>query len=234
MDVVTPEGVALELHLVGLGSRAIATVLDTLVQLTMLLAVSIALALIRPGEAVTLIVLALSTFSILYLYYVLFEAYAGGRTPGKRWSSIRVLCDDGRPIGIGESAVRNIVRLVDWLPLFYGVGAVSIMATKRNQRLGDLAAHTIVVREPRKVAVAATGIERPPGVLPAWDVAAIGADDMAAARTFLARRETLAAGARTELANRLAGGLAAKIPGVAPPVDPERFLETLVALKASR
>ena len=97
------------------------------------------------------------SFAIYFGYDVAFEVLANGRTPGKRWTGLRVLRDDGRPVDLLSSAIRNVVRLVDGLPLSYLPAMVSILVTQRNQRLGDLAASTIVVREPRKGEAAAAG-----------------------------------------------------------------------------
>ncbi len=240
IEIATPEGVALTLTLAGLGSRAIALMLDWLVRLPILFLVAVAFY----GSDLGNIVFVLAEFAAFYLYDVLFEAFGHGRTPGKRWTSLRVLRVDGRPEGIGAAAVRNVIRLVDGLPLLYVPGVVSIMATKRNQRLGDLAADTIVVREPKvpkkKAAQQANAqASALPAVavwLPAWDVTAVTQQDLVAVRTFLARRDNVATAAvRSELAQRLATGLAAKIPGAEPtPASPEPFLETVAALKSSR
>lgn len=243
----------LTLTLAGLGSRAIATLLDWLVRLLLLGAVALVVLVgihVATDSAPGVIVFTISEFVLFYLYDVLFEAYSGGRTPGKRWTSLRVLHADGRPVGLGAAAVRNIVRLIDGPPLLYLPGMVSIIATARNQRLGDLAAGTVVVREPRpqKPVKAKRRGRRggrgelppppPPAAapwLPAWDVTAITPEDLAAVRTFLGRREQVAAAARAELAQRLAAGVAAKIPGVGgAPSDPEQFLETVAALKSAR
>ena len=97
-------------------------------------------------------VMGVTFFSLLFVYPLAFELAAGGRTPGKRWSSLRVVCDNGSPVTFRASALRNLLRLVDMLPGLYLVGAIAIFATRSNQRLGDLAAGTIVVREPRAAA----------------------------------------------------------------------------------
>src|SRR6185295_6811110 len=114
---------------------------------------------------------SVATFLISFGYDVAFEVLANGRTPGKRWTGLRVLRDDGRPVDLLSSAIRNVVRLVDGLPLSYLPAMVFIIATKRNQRLGDLAASTIVVREPRKREAADAGfaayVPRAPAPVPA-------------------------------------------------------------------
>ena len=78
---------------------------------------------------------------------MLFEVLGGGRTPGKRWTGLRVVRSGGRRSRFTRSAMRNILRLIDILPGFYGVGMAVIFVTPHNQRLGDLAAGTLVVRD---------------------------------------------------------------------------------------
>ena len=78
---------------------------------------------------------------------MLFEVRSRGRTLGKRWTGLRVVRTGGRPVTFVPSCVRNVMRLVDFLPAFYAIGMLSIFVTPRNQRLGDLAAGTLIVRE---------------------------------------------------------------------------------------
>jgi uncharacterized RDD family membrane protein YckC len=245
ISIATPEGLALTLTLAGLGSRAIALMLDWCIRIPILAIVAV----VTWGSTIGAIVEIITAFLVIYVYDVLFEAYGGGRTPGKRLTSLRVMHTDGRPEGLGTAAVRNIVRLVDFLPSVYVIGCASIITTVKNQRLGDLAAGTIVVREPRALKAPKPRKEthrapppRPAPAphadgLPAWDVTGVTAGDLAAVRTFLERRDILTARARDDLAQRLAAGLAAKIPGVDGSLnstDPEHMLETVAALKQAR
>ncbi len=92
-------------------------------------------------------VLILFYFVLYFGYYAIFEIWWNGQTPGKRKVGIRVIKDDGRPLTPAESIGRNLMRIVDWLPFFYGVGIVSAFLTKGNKRLGDLVAGSLVVRE---------------------------------------------------------------------------------------
>ena len=80
-------------------------------------------------------------------YFALFEAFGNGRTPGKRVAKIRVIHQSGRGINFVEALARNLVRYVDYLPGVYGVGIVAIFLSRRNQRLGDMVAGTLVVRD---------------------------------------------------------------------------------------
>ncbi len=183
------------------------------------------------GIAVVIVIV----FLILFAYDVLFEVLASGRTPGKRWTGLRVVRAGGGRIDL-SSAVRNLVRLVDFLPTSYAVGIATILLTRHNQRLGDLAAGTLVVRERREAPRASPAApdlaarER----LASWDVSAISQEELHAVRHFLARRSSLAAPARAGLAAQLADGLRPKVAGAALVEVPERFLEDLALAKASR
>jgi hypothetical protein len=92
----------------------------------------------------------LVSFIFLWGYYIFFEMAWNGQSPGKRMAKLRVICVDGRPVTLPESLVRNLVRLVDFLPGFYGVGVVTMFIQPQSRRLGDLAAGTLVVHERSK------------------------------------------------------------------------------------
>ena len=174
--------------------------------------------------------------ALLFAYPVAFELGAGGRTPGKRWSNLRVVSDDGSPVTFRGSALRNVLRLVDILPALYLVGTIAIFATRNNQRLGDLAAGTLVVREPREAAVVSHApVEvAEPGELPAWDVSGLREAELVALRRFLERRDALDAAPRNLLARDLAKRLRPSVGGVGGDLPPERFLELIAALRRIR
>ena len=88
-------------------------------------------------------------FVLLWGYFIFFELTWNGQTPGKRAAGVRVLTSRGEPVTLVHTLVRNVLRIVDALPSFYMVGVISILVTRRSQRLGDLAAGTVVVRERR-------------------------------------------------------------------------------------
>src|SRR5262249_32763682 len=90
-------------------------------------------------------------FLIITFYHLFFELLWNGQTPGKRMFGIRVVQANGLPLTASSAIIRNLVRLFDFFPILYGIGLVSMFATKQTQRLGDLAAHTIVIRERRGV-----------------------------------------------------------------------------------
>jgi len=238
MRIATPEGVSLELSLAGLGSRFVALLADTLLQGVALGLLIVALVVADTGGFAFEAIVALAVFALLFVYPVAFELAAGGRTPGKRWSSLRVVCDDGSPLTFRSSALRNVLRLVDILPGLYLVGAIAIFATRANQSLGDLAAGTLVVREPRASAVVAQAAEpvepAEPGELPAWDVSGLRDAELAALRRFLERRSALDAVPRNLLARDLATRLRPSVGGVGTDLAPERFLELIAALRRIR
>lgn len=221
--------------LAGLGSRAIAGGVDLL--LKVLFVVPVLLVLLGLFEEDLAFAVIASLAGLLMIGYdVAFETLGGGRTPGKRWNGLRVVRSSGRPVDLLASAIRNVMRLIDGLLLSYVPTFVSILVTKRNQRPGDLAADTVVIRDRRAVdKVAPT--EAPPALQRSigatWDVSAIPADELATVRAFLERRDSLTGDARARLAVRLDGALRPRVAG-ADEADPERFLEILYEAKRAR
>jgi uncharacterized RDD family membrane protein YckC len=236
--IATPEGVELEVDLGGLGSRFLAEAIDWVLKGIIIGALSIVLFAIGSGVA-TAVFLVL-VFLIWFGYDVLFEVLANGRTPGKRLCGLRVVRSGGQPIGFVASSVRNLLRLVDGPLTSYLAGIVSIVVSKRNQRLGDMAADTLVVREPPAPADAPVWERKsappPPAANGAdqWDVSAISQEELAAVRQFLERRWTIEDGARRRLAWQLAEGLRPRVAGAPPELQGEKLLERLAAAKAAR
>jgi uncharacterized RDD family membrane protein YckC len=241
ITILTPEGVELELTLAGLGSRFVAVLVDTLLKTALLVALGLAFAGgvfgVEVGGGLLGALYLVLVFLVLFAYDVLFETLASGRTPGKRWTGIRVVRLEGQPVGFLASSVRNILRLVDFLPFGYALGTLAILATARNQRLGDVAAGTLVVRERHGAAVAdwAARLAAPfPDGAPGWDVSAVTVDEVATVRAFLERRFELTDEARAQLGATLAERLRPKVAGVPDDIHVEAFLERLAATKASR
>jgi uncharacterized RDD family membrane protein YckC len=229
MRIATPEGVELELTLAGLGSRFIAAIIDHLIKLAAILALAaVFLGFGEVGYAVFIPVAALTWFA----YDILFEVLSQGRTPGKRWNGLRVVRGGGAPVDVRASAIRNLLRLVDEWLLWFIPGIVSILASKRNQRLGDMAADTVVVRD-RAAPVAGVGhpgIAAPAGA-PDWDVSGVTLEEVAAVREFLQRRSSLPPDARERVAQQLSTALGERVGGATPGLHPERFLEGVAAAK---
>src|SRR2546430_1722749 len=169
LGIETPEHLVLELELAGLGSRMAATVCDAglLVLAFVLLGLAIQLLptptggdAVGPWSTLAAIVLILTVFLLFWGYFLLFEAFNDGRTPGKRLMGIRVVMDTGHPLTFTAAAVRNLVRIVDMQPLFtYQVGLAFVLFHAQNKRLGDIVAGTVVVRD-RLAARRAQGVGR--------------------------------------------------------------------------
>lgn len=246
--IATPEGVELELQLAGLGSRFIAALVDSIIQGVMVIVLVVVTGVLSGGTpGLDALAFAIGAFLALFAYPIAFEVLNRGRTPGKALTHLRVVRDTGAAVDLPASAIRNFMRLIDGALLFYLPTAIFILATKRNQRPGDLVAGTLVVREPPvrgrppvsadlapnvAGAAVAAGWQQPPGA--GWDVSAISDADLAAVRQFLARRQTLDGPAREALARRLADGLAAKLAGEPFVGSAEQFLEVLVQVKSAR
>lgn len=148
--VATPEGIELTLHLAGPVPRAMAWAIDLAIRAAIVLAVMTgALQFGQAGWGVVL----LSLFFVEWLLPAWFEAAWRGQTPGKRAMGLAVLNDDGTPLRWPGALTRNLLRAVDFLPFLYGIGLIAMLANRDFKRLGDLAAGTVVVYTPEKVAV---------------------------------------------------------------------------------
>jgi uncharacterized RDD family membrane protein YckC len=230
--IFTPEGVQLALPLAGLATRFLALMIDLLIgSAAGILSILFAAAV---GGDVAAAIVAASAVLVFYVgYHVVFEVAGGGRTVGKRAAGVRVVRDGGAAVGLRRSLIRNLMRLLEGTTTFYIPAIISVLATRNNQRLGDLMAGTLVVREPRAPAVAG-----PPPLLvqperyASWDVTGIGEPESTAVRRFLERRAQLDPGARAALAAQLAARLRPLVAGARPGLGDETFLEHLAAAKA--
>jgi len=142
----TPEGIDLNFAPAGPVVRGAAWAIDFLIRCAIYIAASIVLALLGQAGAGLYLILA---FSIEWLYPIIFEARSG-QTPGKKQMGIRVINEDGTQPGWQPCMVRNLIRFVDFLPLFYGIGLVSVFLNRDFKRLGDFAAGTLVVHDPKE------------------------------------------------------------------------------------
>lgn len=140
-EIETPEGVELLLRPAGPAPRALAWLIDLFIRALVSIVVGLFFSLFgRFGIGLFMIFY----FLLEWFYPVLFEIYWQGETPGKRWLGLRVLNDNGTPVSWGPSLIRNLLRTIDFLPLFYGFGLVSMYLNRDFKRLGDLAAGTVV------------------------------------------------------------------------------------------
>ena len=239
LSIDTPELVSLQYPLAGIGSRCLALLLDYALQAAFYLLTFLALLLVpdsagsshhvfhphgSSGAAkwATAIVI-LVPFLLHWAYFTLFEALWDGRTPGKRVLRIRVIQQSGQSITFFQAMTRNLLRAIDFLPSFYAVGLFSVFITKTDQRLGDLAAGTLVVHEVKQESsmwegsgarsFTASFFDNVPAAeivssgLPADALARVTTADLQAIDNFLARRLDIPLDVRATLAARLAAQL---------------------------
>lgn len=208
--IETPERVALHFALASIGNRFIACAIDHTIQIVTLIVIVIFFAIIadyadfgsRLTNAPKWIIALLIVFVFLLMsgYFAIFEWLWHGQTPGKRWMKLRVIREDGRPISFFEAIVRNLLREFDIMPLpFYSVGLISVFSTDRDQRVGDLVAGTVVVREreaeaPAFAEVFASPVSDPalrrsfPPVQFSADVNSLNEQEISVVESFLRRR----------------------------------------------
>lgn len=236
LRIETPEQVEIGFEIADLGSRFQAFFLDG-VLLTLSLAL-VGLLALWGGTALSLTPrsagwgLALSIailFAIGWGYFVYFEAFRGGQTPGKRWTGLRVVHEGGHPVTLRGAVIRNLMRAVDVQPaLTCMVGGAVMMVHPLTQRLGDMAASTIVIRD-RDAALSDDKL---------WDTSAPDADRplvpepaFRALSAFVGRRRELAPEAAARLALQLEVALREPLAGLGAGVD-RPLEERLVALHA--
>jgi uncharacterized RDD family membrane protein YckC len=215
VSIRTPENIELSYALAGPGSRAAAYLVDLFLMLTLgqvllnLIAAGITLLTSAIGENEVWItaIVTLGSFAIYNGYFILFEWLLNGQTPGKRVLHIRVIKHGGYALRFLDTLLRNLLRVVDFLPLFYGVGLTSILLTRESQRLGDLVAGTLVVyQEPVQTESLLPDLPAPEeteSLLPAAQVAAIPNEAIALAGQYLNSRSELAPRPRQEVAAEL-------------------------------
>ena len=258
--VETPEQVGLEYDIAGLGTRLMAAIVDTMflgilaflalcLGVFGLTAVFASISDDNTASVIALAIVVLIFFFVLWGYYVLFETIWHGQSPGKRWTGLRVIQEGGYPIGFSQAAIRNIVRIADFLPFMYIVGAIVMLVDSRSRRLGDLVAGTIVVKELPEVTIASLGSSQPqPAPWPSQAVgqsfpapgtpvfnessvypnlSRIGSAEYSVLREFLERRTLLEPAARASLGLKLAQGFAQRIDYTPSGDAPEEFLHRL-------
>jgi uncharacterized RDD family membrane protein YckC len=152
--VPTPERVAFDYPVAGPGSRFLAQLIDGMILFALLIVLSIvAGTLSRASGQLAVLFAIVSIFLLIWGYFLVSEAVWSGQTVGKRALRLRVVGDHGEPITVTQAIVRNLVRIVDFLPLFYGIGLIALFANGKGKRLGDLAAGTLVVRERQRISL---------------------------------------------------------------------------------
>lgn len=177
--IATPERVSFDYQVAGLGTRAIAQLLDLLILAGVLIAVllfGVAVGAISGSQTIGTLIEIVGAFIVVFGYFWVSEALWSGQTIGKKAFRLRAVGDRGEPLTFMQAGIRNVVRIVDFLPYGYGVGFVVMFANGKGKRLGDLAAGTIVVKDSDHVwlwqlpgaqrPVAPSAVPPPPGAQP--------------------------------------------------------------------
>jgi uncharacterized membrane protein SpoIIM required for sporulation/uncharacterized RDD family membrane protein YckC len=225
LEVETPEHVVLDYEIAGLGSRALAAIIDSLVLICWSMALVVVFGLLAlqleewAGAIFTLVY-----FASLWGYYTFFEGFRNGQTPGKRRLGIRVVRDTGHPVTFGAAAVRNLLRAADFLPPPYLIGGLLVALHPRAKRLGDLVAGTVVVRD-RPTEVTARLTVASEAALADAGVPELGDEEFRVLREFGERASALTPEVRQRLATRLVQKFSDRYPNRA--ASPESFLADL-------
>jgi uncharacterized RDD family membrane protein YckC len=244
LTIETPEQIALELPLAGIGSRFLALAIDTLIQLLIGLVLFLlwialgALGLWHASVAASqrsiwaTAVLVLAAFLVQLGYFAFFESIWNGQTPGKRYLHLRVIRRGGQPISVYEAVARNLLRIVDSIPGIYAVGILCALLSSESKRLGDYVAGTVVIYEKpvefetdaRRASSAqetTTGSALPAG-------ASLSTDEFLLIDSFLERRHQLSLTVRQQLARQIVEKVAGRL-GIPPQnqTSPEALLEQL-------
>ena len=234
LEVETPEHVVVDYEIAGLGSRALAAVIDTLIIIGILVALVLAAAM--AGSVVprlAFFVLRVGAFALLWGYFAFFEGFRHGQTPGKRWIGIRVIRETGHAVTFRDAAARNLLRYIDFLPPPYLIGGLFVALHPKARRLGDLVAGTVVVRD-RAIEKAFAAPPKPVELrgVALGELPALSDDEFRVLREFNERAWSLPAEARASLAARLAASLSERFAGTA--TTNEAWLTELFEAESAR
>ena len=246
VSVETPEQIDIAFQQAGIGSRFYAALIDTAV-LTLISLVGYYVNrrfISELGDIVGNWLGALGgvlVFALFWGYYIAFEVTTNGQTLGKRALGLRVIKEGGYPIGFADAAIRNLVRIVDFLPFFYAVGLLCMVINRNWQRLGDLAAGTLVIKTARtelkltgsQVGNASISIPPREFVYTAWIQPALVTErEIQVIHEYLTRRTTLPGPRRLALARVIASPIVERMGGTGF-IGYDRFLEEVYLLKTS-
>jgi uncharacterized RDD family membrane protein YckC len=243
ISVRTPESIAFSYELAGLGSRFLSLAVDMTLQLLVLAGILWGLfaigsqaqhgpaqrtVVVSQGavQSFTVAVIVTILFLVFFGYFILFEGFWNGQTPGKKLLGIRVVRDGGYPIDLGGSFIRNLVRVGEVALAFYAISAIAALLSSENKRLGDMAAGTIVVRDSRSQSLAAI-VESANGET--HRIALLTDEEHALIARFIARRGTMAERYRRNLAYQIADRVRKRVSSDLQRLDDEDLLERLNA-----
>ena len=261
LNIDTPEQVELHYSVAGIGSRFVAVLVDHLIQLGVFIVE--VLLIVWAAHSVPdsvknqpldtagkwfIAILIFLNFVFFVGYFTLFEAYWKGQTPGKRVMKLRVIKDSGRQITFFEALARNLIRFVEWaVPGAYLTAVITMLCNKKNKRLGDFAAGTLVVHErledqpllvrpANSIFTAASPAPAPlepwrtavPQMFAADAVAKLTHQDLIVMEAFFARALDLSLEVRAQMAERIARQMTSKMGVPLPEGNPERALESMI------
>lgn len=240
--VATPERVSFDYQVAGLGTRAIAQVLDLLIVLGILTAVYfVALASAVAGSSAATLVAVIGSFVTIFGYFWVSESLWSGQTIGKKAFRLRAVGDRGEPLTFAQAGIRNIVRIADFLPYGYGVGLIVLFANGKGKRLGDLAAGTIVVKDSDHVWLWQLPGARNPAAPSTTAFAAASAAELTLRRldpelrrfvtSYARRRPELSIEVRVQLASQVSSSLRTALPDVFAQGGPLATLDRLADLE---
>lgn len=192
--VETPEGIDIQVELAGPIIRTLAFSIDFSIRIGAMLILLIVSSLLgsKIGGAVYLLIY----FLVEWFYPVVFEVFRHGQTPGKKIMGISVVNDDLTPVTFSASFVRNLLRAADFLPALYCFGLISLCASRNFQRLGDIAAGTVVIYKELKAEK-----QTPPDAHPLSPQFELSDSEQNAIVEFSLRHESLSQGRQKELAD---------------------------------
>jgi uncharacterized RDD family membrane protein YckC len=244
--IETPELTSIEFPLAGIGSRFLAILIDSLIQTGIVIVMVLLFAGLSFGLGVNgspqsstaaiwvTAILIFGFFLLIYGYFILFEAIWNGQTPGKRLTHLRVIKDTGQPINAIDAVGRNLLRIIDQLPVGYGVGLLCAWISPQSKRLGDYVAGTVVVHE-KSVEPVPSHWTEPQQAAGAhqYSSSRLTPEEFTLVETFLSRRQSLEPGVRYDMATGIVRRIESKL--VLPPDRPsaEKLLEEIARERRS-
>lgn len=231
VQIKTPEYVSLQFQTAGLGSRGAASIIDytmiTVVSFVIFLIVifvtegQTSLGLFEGASTVPIAIAIILIFLLFWGYFFVFEYFSGGRTIGKMLMGIRVIQDNGHSLTLLSSFIRNLLRIIDMLPVYYFIGMLMIFLNSKHKRIGDLVAGTIVVHErkakrrkkisPLMKEIEQRNLSKNDLVLDEGSIKAMGMKEWKLVKTYSERLLQLSAADRSELTKQISGLILPKI-----------------------
>ena len=241
LSVRTPESIEFHYELAGLGSRFLALAIDQAIQIAVVLAIFFGLLWLAArlpaarataigadadkfAGAVLIAIVVIAVFLIFFGYFIAFEAWWNGQTPGKKALGIRVVRDGGFPVDFGAALIRNLIRVGEVAVGYYLLSAISTVLSRENKRLGDYAAGTIVVRDAALALRVRDDVNAAPAYAP---TRYLTGDERAVVKRFLEQRDLLEPLKRRTLAAKIAARVRDRVPDDLQRLDDESLLERL-------